>query len=243
MKVNNNGWVKIHRKFLEWEWYDKPEMVSLFLFCLMSANHEDGTWQGQEIKRGQFITGRYSLSSKIGISVQTIRTCLARLEQTGEITQKSTNRFSIITIAKYNDYQIDDSKLTNNQQTTNKQLTTNKKYKNDKKEKNNTNTSNAVALQGKQFGLLIKEFEILNPVSNIYGNITERKALEDMASMIGYDKLMATIKALPDIVCQPYAPKITKPTELKREFGKLLLFVKQKGNKTEKYQAKSINIK
>jgi len=104
------------------------------------------------------------------------------------------------------------------------------------------NTGNANALQGNQFGILLKEFEILNPVSNLYGNTTERKALDDMASRIGYDKLLATIKALPNIVNQPFAPKITKPTELKRDFGKLLLFVKQKGNKVEKYQAKSINI-
>jgi phage replication O-like protein O len=104
------------------------------------------------------------------------------------------------------------------------------------------NTGNAIALQGNQFGILLKEFEILNPVANFYGNTTERKALDDMASKIGYDKLLATIRALPNIVNQPFAPKITKPTDLKRDFGKLLLFVKQKGNKTEKYQAKSINI-
>jgi hypothetical protein len=102
--------------------------------------------------------------------------------------------------------------------------------------------SKAVALQGKEVSILIKEFETLNPVGSIYGNSTERLALEKMASMIGYDKLLATIKALPDIVCQPYAPKITKPTELKRDFGKLLLFVKQHKLQVGKYQAKSINI-
>lgn len=104
-----------------------------------------------------------------------------------------------------------------------------------------TNTSKAVALQGEQVGILIKEFQTLNPMLT-YGNITERNALEEMASKIGYDKLLATIRALPSIVSKPFAPKITKPTELRRDFGKLLVFVKQDKNKVVKYQAKSINI-
>lgn len=109
--------------------------------------------------------------------------------------------------------------------------------------KEESNTSKAVALRGKEIGILLKEFEILNPmVANLYGNITERKALESMAQRIGYEKLLATIKALPNIIIQPFAPKITKPTELQRDFGKLLIFVKQKENTKNKYQATSIII-
>jgi hypothetical protein len=106
-----------------------------------------------------------------------------------------------------------------------------------------SNNSKAVALQGKEIGFLLKEFETINPmISSLYGNTTERSALEEMAKSIGYEKLLATIKALPEIVCQPFAPKITKPTELKRDFGKLLLFVKQHKLQVGKYQAKSIQI-
>jgi len=102
------GWIKLHRRFLDWEWFTTPNMVRLFTFLLVAANHEDGRWQGVEVKRGQLVTGRQSLSAKTGISERSIRTCLARLEQTGEITQKSTNKFSIITVCKYSDYQTAD---------------------------------------------------------------------------------------------------------------------------------------
>lgn len=132
--IMENGFITIHRRLLKWEWYNKPEMVSLFLTLLLLANNEKNRWQGHEINRGQLITGLHSLSKTTGISIQTIKTCLARLKSTGEITSKSTNKFRIITIVKYNDYQDKEkkstgrltSKLTNNQQTTNKQLTTNK---------------------------------------------------------------------------------------------------------------------
>ena len=99
------GWIKLHRKFCGWEWFNISEMVHLFIYLLINANHEDGNWRGISIKRGQIITGRNSLSENTGISSQTIRTCLSRLKSTNEITIKSTNKYSIITITKYDDYQ------------------------------------------------------------------------------------------------------------------------------------------
>ena len=135
------GWIKIHRRITKWGWYHKSEMVHLFIHLLLLANHEEKVWQGNIVKRGQCITGRKQLSKDTGISQQTIRTCLTKLKLTNEIATKSTNKFSLITILNYNDYQIKGDKLTtkstkcltNNQPTTNQQLTTNKNYKNVKK--------------------------------------------------------------------------------------------------------------
>jgi DNA-binding transcriptional MerR regulator len=131
-----SGWIKIHRKFLEWEWFNKSEAVHLFMYMLLKANHKDGKWQGIEVKRGQFISSLGNISNATGISIQTIRTILKKLEKTNEIEVKSTSQFTIVTISKYECYQEqnDDTNkpLTNNQQATNKQLTTNK---NDKKER------------------------------------------------------------------------------------------------------------
>ncbi len=132
-----SGWIKIHRKFLDWEWFNKSEAVHLFVYLLLKANHKDSHWQGIEVKRGQFISSLGKISADTGISLQTIRTLLKKLEKTNEIELKSTNKFTIVTICKYECYQDEtdqtNKQLTNKQQTTNKQLTTNK---NDKKEKN-----------------------------------------------------------------------------------------------------------
>jgi hypothetical protein len=138
------GWIKLHRKFREWGWYQNSEMVHLFLHFLLLANHKGGEWQGNKIKKGQFITGLDSLHKDTGISVQTIRTCINKLKSTSEITNKSTNKFRLITIIKWEEYQPKEEKLTskstgkltNNQQTTNKQLTANKNVKKEKNVKN-----------------------------------------------------------------------------------------------------------
>tara|TARA_R110000868_G_scaffold68675_1_gene202933 strand:+ start:1706 stop:2362 length:657 start_codon:yes stop_codon:yes gene_type:complete len=132
-----SGWIKIHRKFLDWEWFNKSEAVHLFLYMLIKANHKDAKWQGNDVKRGQFISSLGNISNATGISIQQIRTILKKLEKTNEIEVKSTSQFTIVTICKYECYQdendITNKPLTNNQQTTNKPSTTNK---NEKKEKN-----------------------------------------------------------------------------------------------------------
>ena len=51
-----NGWIKIPRNVLEWEWWDKPEMVVLYLYMLASANEDDTLWHSKEIKRGQLFS-------------------------------------------------------------------------------------------------------------------------------------------------------------------------------------------
>ena len=134
-----SGWIKIHRKFLDWEWFNKSEAVHLFLFMLIKANHKSGKWQGIDIERGQFISSLANISNATGISVQTIRTILKKLEKTNEIELKSTSQYTIVTICKYECYQDENETsnkpITNNQQTTNKQLTTNKNEKNVKNER------------------------------------------------------------------------------------------------------------
>ena len=137
------GWVKLHRCMLEWEWFKKPNMFRLFCYLIMKANHQDGKWQGIEIKRGQVLTGRKALSEATGISEQSIRTCLTRLQKTGEINQQINQKNSLITILNYDKFQDvqekSTSKSTTDQPDTNQILTTNKNNKEEEEEKETTN--------------------------------------------------------------------------------------------------------
>jgi DNA-binding transcriptional MerR regulator len=131
-----SGWIRIHRQFLNWEWFNKSEAVHLFMYLVLKANHKDGFWQGNEIKRGQLITSFGKISTDTNISLQTIRTLLKKFEKTNEINMQTTNKFTRVTICKYDSYQTENeetnTKATNKQQTTNTQLTTNKNVKNNK---------------------------------------------------------------------------------------------------------------
>ena len=134
-----DGWIKVFRRFLDWEWYSETNMVRLFLHLLLKANFEDKRWHGIVIKRGQFVTSISSLKSEILLSARTIRTCLERLKKTGEIDKQTTNRFTIITICRYDDYQQlqDVQRQTNDKQATNKRQTNDKQATNKRQQHKN----------------------------------------------------------------------------------------------------------
>ena len=75
------GFISLHRKILNWEWYDEPNTFKMFIHCLLRANHKDSSWRGEDIKRGQFITSLSHLATETGLSVKQVRTALKNLEQ------------------------------------------------------------------------------------------------------------------------------------------------------------------
>ena len=125
------GHIKIDRKILNWEWYSDQKVFHFFLYLLLKANYKDGTHRSVEIKRGQLLTGRLKISKETGLTEREIRTVKTKLIETGEITVKTTNKYSIITICKYDTYQKGNyqSDSQNDQQnvsqTTNKTTTNN----------------------------------------------------------------------------------------------------------------------
>lgn len=146
----NQGWISLHRKILEWEWYDDANTMRVFIHCLLRANHEDGQWHGKDIKRGQFISSYGKIAQELKLGVQNVRTSINKLKLTGELTSKGTNKYTVFTVLKYDEYQETNKQNTNNQQTTNKQLTTNNNN-------NNNNNENNISTERKKFLLKIKK--------------------------------------------------------------------------------------
>lgn len=120
------GWIKIHRKILNWEWYDDINTKVLFFHLLLTANHQDKKWRGKIIKRGEKITSLAHLSEEVGLSIQQIRTSLSKLKSTNEITIKSTSKYTLISIEKYSDYQINENEINKQNNTRNNKRATNK---------------------------------------------------------------------------------------------------------------------
>ncbi len=102
-----SGWIKLHRKMTEWEWYDDGNTMRLFLHCLLKANHEDKAWRGKVIKRGTFITSIDKLSKELGLTVKQIRVAMTKLKGTNEVANKSTPQHTVITVINYDNYQLE----------------------------------------------------------------------------------------------------------------------------------------
>lgn len=96
---------------LDWEWYSEPNTFRTFIHMILKANHTAGRWRGQEVKRGQLICSINHLSHELALTPRRIRTAITHLEETGEITVRTTNKFSIITICRYETYQSKDEAI------------------------------------------------------------------------------------------------------------------------------------
>jgi len=133
----DNGFISLYRKLLSWEWYQDNNVKSLFIHCLLKSNYKAKKWQGIDIQRGQFITSLKKLSVETGLSERQVRTALDKLILTNELTSKSNTRYRVLTVLKYEDYQVvdkpTDKQLTNKRQTNDRQATTTNK---DNKENN-----------------------------------------------------------------------------------------------------------
>lgn len=145
------GFIKIHRKMLDWEWYTDQNTLCVFLHCLFKANWKDGRFRGIDVPRGSFITSLQSLSEELHMSIKSVRTALDHLKSTGELASKTYPHWRMITVVKYNDYQ-DDGRLNGNQTASNgqangRQVATIEEYKNNKNIKKGKNSIPTEALK------------------------------------------------------------------------------------------------
>lgn len=99
------GWVKLHRKLLEWEWYQDAHMVHLLVHLLLTASHKDRRYKGLTIKRGQVVTSIKELAEALGASETSTRRRMKRLKSGGFLTIKVAHRITTITICNYDSYQ------------------------------------------------------------------------------------------------------------------------------------------
>lgn len=159
--------VKLFRKFLDWEWYSDINTSRLFLHLLLSANWKDGSFKGMTIKRGQLVSSTSNLSEKTSLTVNEVRTALKHLKSTGEITSKSYTKFTVFTVVGYDLYQAvnkqndtentneitsqETSKITNEAQTINELLTTIEDLKNSKNDKKKDIVADTLAYQEDSF--------------------------------------------------------------------------------------------
>lgn len=126
-----NGYIKIDRGIMDWEWWDDDKVLKLWLTVLLLANWEDKKWHGKDIPRGSFWTSIESLSEASGLSTQEVRTALCKLISTGELTSKATNHGRLITVVKYGDFQdVPDESDKQNGKPTASKVTTTEEYKN-----------------------------------------------------------------------------------------------------------------
>jgi len=118
--MSDLGRISLHRKILGWEWYTDINTCRLFIHMLLKANWKEGKFRGTTVPRGSFVSSLDKLSEETSLTKREIRTAISHLKMTGELTVKTTNKYSVFTIQKYDLYQSDgtqgDRQATNERQ-------------------------------------------------------------------------------------------------------------------------------
>lgn len=99
------GWIKLHRKITEWEWYKSPSVRCVFIHLILTANTKDKRYKGHVIKRGQRLTSANILAEENGMCQRTVVSVLKKLQSTGEIKKERFMNGSLITILRFDLYQ------------------------------------------------------------------------------------------------------------------------------------------
>lgn len=103
--MNTNGFIVISRKILTWKYYKYPMARLLWFHILLVTNWEESYFQGQKLPRGSFVTSVQTLADDATMSRTTVKRWLNTFEMDHQITKRSTNNFTIITIVNYDFYQ------------------------------------------------------------------------------------------------------------------------------------------
>lgn len=204
-----NNFIKLSRTLLEWQWYTNLNVKSAFIHCLLSANWKDKSWQGMTVERGSFITTIKAFSEGVGLTEQEVRTAWKKLETSQEITKKSTNGFTKITVNNWDKYQTELERATNQQQTTNKQLTTTKEYKetkdrmidrkiiNNNSDKELCETLGFYTLSSRQCSVIRKEWMKVKSLAEL-ADIVERAKEHNPKNLFAYVQSIITKSSYED---------------------------------------------
>lgn len=121
-----NGYIKLHRKIINWGWYKNVNTFRVFLHLLLTANYEDKELRGRIIKRGQRMISVAKLADELQLTIQQTKTTLKNLQSTNDITIETTPNYSIISIKNYNLYQQLTNETTNKSTKVSTKVATNK---------------------------------------------------------------------------------------------------------------------
>ncbi len=101
----HRGYIKLYRKIENWGWAKDIKTFRLFIQLLLDANRHPTNWRGVEVNTGETVTSVGALASETGLTMKEVRTALNHLKKSGEITVKTTQFYTLISVVNYGFYQ------------------------------------------------------------------------------------------------------------------------------------------
>ena len=108
-------------------------------------------------------------------------------------------------------------------------------------DKINIKQNKVLQTNGKEINDLISLFKEVNPsYQRLFGNKTQRSALERLVKQHGQEKIEWAIKVLPKTNKTKFAPVITTPYMLESKLGQLIAFMQKESGENNEYKVAKI---
>ena len=113
----DSGWIKLWRKSIHSTVWQDPYLWKLWTWCLMRASHKENTvmfgFSQITLERGQFISGRRSLSETMNKGIKNNRRLstsswerrLKLLQNMDMLNLKVNHQYTVISVINYDTYQ------------------------------------------------------------------------------------------------------------------------------------------
>ncbi len=107
------GWIKLHRLLLDKEIFQDAHVLKVFIYLLLKASYKEMNLKvgnkSIELMPGQLLYGRRVVSQKLNMGEGKLRNIMKYLIANGSIEVESHSKYSIVTIANWEQYQRGES--------------------------------------------------------------------------------------------------------------------------------------
>lgn len=238
------GWISLHRKIMNNPVWQDPYYFKLWIYCLLKASHQKHEQlignQLIQLKSGQFIIGRQVLERdfnkgmkpKLKLSEISLWRYLNNLEKWGMLNIKKTNKYSVITINKWDEHQQNEQQMNNKRTTDEQQMNTNNNVNN----VNNKDSSPKRVYDEDSIHYKLAKKLYSNILNNNHGykHPNLQSWANDVRLMMERDnRTEEQITYLIDW-CQKdsfWKTNILSPSKLREKFDQLIIIVKEQKNK------------
>lgn len=109
MDIDQGGWIKLYRASIGKGWLSNHRLWTFWCYCLLKASHKETTVlignQQVRLLPGQFVFGRKKAAKDLRMSERQTRTCIDSLKTLENVSVKTTNKYSLVTIINWGIYQ------------------------------------------------------------------------------------------------------------------------------------------
>ena len=251
------GYIKLHRKLMDSAVWGDPLYLKLWLYCLMKSTHKEREVilgnQVITLKPGEFITGRESLSEDLNkgmkpkqrVNNTTWWRYLNNLQKLEMLHIKKTNKYSVVSIVNWCEYQENEQQMHNKRTSDAQQMHTNKNVKNVKNEKN----SRKHVFDDTHFSLAEYFYNQILRNNSDFKKPNFEKWANDIRLMMERDnRTEEQIKYLMKWVQQDdfEMVNVLSPAKLRKRFDQLVMKVKKEKEvnqpKRETYESNSVSL-